>query len=351
MIKIENILIISAGVETVTNNWVHDFFIPGLKRDQNKVKYLNLRNLTKNDRRRSFLESLAWAEKNNALIIGLLRDHWLNDEEKSRLFSTCLTKVNYIIDSEMDWKKSLDMYDIFDLTAVSFKRSYDILSKKYSKLTYLPFGFNPDLHSSSPRHKGFGFFASPTLGRLRYLCYLKQNNIPVFSNISVPVDCKFFPSRVVRPELKILSEQDILNIRRKVLMRSIWAKFIPEMSYEYSYISSEDYEDIMTRYWFSIGLNDYRNTGIVSQAYVHYRLRDVECISSGSIHLTRSSEDIQEYIRKGFVIHTYNNAKDMINTANNMMDLSETECEEIQKNNYHEAQRNTWIKSIESILG
>lgn len=349
MLKDKNILIITAGKEVVTNNWVHDFFIPSLKQDGVGVRYINLRILCENDRFKSFLECLIWAENNNALIIGMLRDHWLNDSEKEKLSLSQLIKINYIIDSEMDWEKSKYIYEIFDLTAVSMKRTYDILIGKYKKIVYIPFGFySKDVTKS--REDSFSFYASPTLGRLRYLCHLKKNKVPVSSNISIKGDCIFFPSKIVRLEMSISSERDISNLRKNILIGSIWAKLIPRMSYKHSYIDSRDYEKVMTQYWFSIGINDYRNTGIVSKAYVHYRMRDVECISAGCIHLTRESEDIQQYIDKGLIIYTYNNSESIICAAKEMMSLSNSERLEIQKNNYRVIEENTWLKNIEKAL-
>jgi hypothetical protein len=350
MLKDKNILIITAGKEVVTNNWVHDFFIPSLKQDGVEVRYLNFRLLRENDRAKSFLEYLIWAENNNALIIGMLRDHWLNDSEKERLSLSQLVKINYIIDSEMDWEKSKYMYEIFDLTAVSMKRTYDILIGKYKKIVYIPFGFYSKGMKLKSREDSFSFFASPTLGRLRYLCHLKKNKVPVSSNISIKDDCNIFPSKIVRPEMSISSESDVLNLRKNILIGSIWTKLIPKISYKYSYIDSKDYEKVMTQYWFSIGFNDYRNTGIVSKAYVHYRLRDVECISAGCIHLTRKSEDIQQYIDKGLIIYTYNNSESIVCAAKEMMSLNKSERLEIQKNNYCVIEENTWLKNIEKAL-
>jgi hypothetical protein len=203
MLKNKKILFITAGVKMVTSNWVHDFFIPSLKQDGAEVRYLNLRFLSVNDRKRYFLEYLAWAEDSNALIIGMLRDYWLNDSEKEMLFLSRLVKINYIIDSEMDWEKSKYMYEIFDLTAVSMKRTYDILIKKYIKIAYLPFGFYSKDMNLKSREDNFSFFASPTLGRLRYLCHLKKNKIPVSSNIFIKDGCNFFPSKIVKTEMPI----------------------------------------------------------------------------------------------------------------------------------------------------
>ena len=203
MFKDRKVLFITACVEEVTNNWVHDFFISSLKQDGVDVRYLNLRLLGANDRIRSFLECLVWAENNNALIIGMLRDHWLSDNEKEMLFLSRLVKINYIIDSEMDWEKSKYMYEIFDLTAVSMKRTYDILIKKYIKIAYLPFGFYSKDMNLKSREDNFSFFASPTLGRLRYLCHLKKNKIPVSSNIFIKDGCNFFPSKIVKTEMPI----------------------------------------------------------------------------------------------------------------------------------------------------
>lgn len=345
-------LLVDGDLNVTTSRWVENSLFEDLSEKCISVKIINLRCGYKYYKSEVEIKDILLEldkKLENSILFMMIFDHSISSSLKRIISAGKFTSINYIVDPDINWHRSKDIYKISDITCVAFLNSFKYLSKKYKKIHYMPYGIDIPKFDIKGRKKMISFFGSPNGVRLRYLHFFLENAINIESNIKV-YNTTVFKSNPVAKQLKINSRWKVPLLKKYIRLTNFIGKFLNQ-KYEYTRLTDSEYYKSVNSYWISFGISEYSNTDILSWAYCHYRMRDLESLSYGCIHITRSTEDIEHLKSTGVTIFTYKDARDLLNTIKEVNALSSCKMEEISKQNINLLRRqHTWHARLQSLL-